>query len=246
MNTRRPLHHALLAIALATACGSLVLGAEGSPAAEADYWAPAPNATPAPGASSPPVSVVLCQPDTSGPAPEMIPGHTTNEAGVTMAAGPHGDALCAACNRHLEPPFGAANRATMAAQVAKGEAALMVLHHYDFAAGGAQLNYRGQQRLLKIALRSQRNPFPIIIEGTRHDPQLDSDRYASVVSQLALLPVPIPAQRVVIAPSPARPMDGVDAEIVHQNLLNRMYSGGDAVNSTAVPTGPTGTGDPSR
>lgn len=242
MNSRRPLHHALLAIALATACGSLVLGADadGNSIAEADYWAQA-SAAP-----SPPVSVIVCEPAVGGAASEFAPGHTANEAGAAVVVSPHADAPCAVCNRHPEPPFGAANRATMAAQVAKGEAALMVLHLYDFAPGGAELNYRGQQRLMKIALRGQRNPFPIIIEATRHDPQLDSARYASVVSQLGLLPVPIPAQRVVIASSPARPMDGVDAEIVHQNLLNRMYSGGDAVNSTGAPAGATGTGDPSR
>lgn len=242
MNSRRPLHHTLLAIALAIACGSLALGADGNWIAEADYWAQAP------GTPSPQVSVIVSEPAVGSPVGEIVPGHTTNDAGAASVASLHAEAPCAACNRHPEPPFGAANRATMAAQVAKGEAALMVLHHYDFAHGGVELNYRGQQRLMRIALRGQRNPFPIIIEATRHDPQLDSARYASVVSQLGLLPVPIPAQRVVIAASPARPMDGVDAEIVHQNLLNRMFSGGsgDGVNATAAPTGATGTGAPSR
>lgn len=133
------------------------------------------------------------------------------------------NATCSGCNVNPEPPFGTSYYATMQAQAAKGEAALMVLHHFDFVPCQGELNYRGRLQLQKIARRALQNPFPIIIEASQQDPKLDAARYAAVVSELAFSPVP--AERVVIGSSPARPMDGIDAELIHQNLLRLMEQG---------------------
>lgn len=131
--------------------------------------------------------------------------------------------MCSRCNVNPEPPFGTSYHAAMQSQIAKGEAALMVLHHFDFVPCQGELSFRGRLRLQEIARRALHNPFPIIIEASRHDPNLDAARHAAVIAELELMP--IPAERVVIGPSPARGMDGLDAELIHQNLL-RLTGGG--------------------
>ena len=145
--------------------------------------------------------------------------------------------MCSGCNVNPEPPFGTSYDATMQAQIAKGEAALMVLHHFDFVPCQGALNYRGRLQLQKIARRALHNPFPIIIEASRHDPDLDAARHAAVIAELAF--VPVPAERVVIGLSPARGLDGLDAELIHLNLL-RLTGGGIG----PAPTGGAGAGIP--
>lgn len=144
-------------------------------------------------------------------------GHSTEEC-VSES-----NAACAECNVNPEPPFGSSYYALMHSQIAKGEASLMVLHHFDFVPCQGELNYRGRLQLQKIVRRAVQNPFPIIIEATRDDPHLDAARRAAVISEMAFLP--IPEERVVIGLSPARAMDGIDAELVHQNLLRMTGSG---------------------
>lgn len=113
----------------------------------------------------------------------------------------------------------------------------MVLHHFDFVPCRGKLNFRGRRRLQKIARRALHNPFPIIIEASRHNPDLDAARHAAVLAELKLMPVP--ADRVVIGPSPARGLDGLDAELIHQNLLRQMGGG-----VGQAPTGGTTSGVP--
>lgn len=129
------------------------------------------------------------------------------------------DLLCSGCNVHPDPPFGASYHATMQAQVARGEAALMVLHQFDFLPGEPTLNHRGRLRLQKIAHLLPQNPFPVVIESSRDNRALDEARQAGVFSELASRPFPVPAERVVIGPSPTRGLDGLDAEVIHKNLL---------------------------
>lgn len=148
------------------------------------------------------------------------------------------NAMCSGCNVNPEPPFGASYHVTMQAQIAKGEAALMVLHHFDFVPCQGELTSRGRVRLQQLARRALHNPFPIVIEASPHDPDLDAARHAAVVWELALMPAL--ADRVVIGPSPARGMDGLDAELTHLNLL-RLTGGGvgqapTGGAATAVPT----------
>jgi len=146
-----------------------------------------------------------------------------------------GNAMCSGCNVNPEPKFGTSYHATMQAQIAKGEAALMVLHHFDFVPCKGELNFRGQLQLKKIARRALCNPFPIIIEASRHDPALDAARRATVLSELALTPVPM--ERVVIGSSPARGLDGLDAELIDQNLLRLMGGGGRKLQTEGVDSG---------
>lgn len=164
-----------------------------------------------------------------------LQGHSTEEC-VSES-----NAACAECNVNPEPPFGSSYYALMHSQIAKGEASLMVLHHFDFVPCQGELNYRGRLQLQKIVRRAVQNPFPIIIEATRDDPHLDAARRAAVISELAFLP--IPEERVVIGLSPARAMDGLDAELVHQNLLRMTGSG---FGQDSAPSGDAEAGGMSR
>ncbi len=155
------------------------------------------------------------------------------------AAAPSGP-LCPGCQTHPEPAFGTSFRAIMGAQVAKGDAARMVLYQYDFVRGQAALNYRGRLRLQKIARLAPQNPFPIIIEANRYDPELDAARQAQVVAELSWAAFPVPAERVVVGLSPERGLDGLDAVLVHQGLLNLGNIGGSA-GQTATPSSGMGT-----
>jgi hypothetical protein len=127
----------------------------------------------------------------------------------------------------------------MQAQIAKGEAALMVLHQFDFVPCKDRLSVRGRMQLRKIAERAAQNPFPIIIEARWEDPALDAARHTAVVAELSWLPCPVPAERVFIGPSLTRGLDGLDAEIIHQNLLNLTRGG---AGQSSAPAGGVGGG----
>lgn len=140
------------------------------------------------------------------------------------------------CNTHPDPVFGGSYYATMQAQISKGEAALMVLYHYDFEPGRAELNYRGRLQMHKNAQRMQRNDFPLVIEESRDNHELDIARYSHVISELASLSISIPPERVVIGRPTARGLDGLDAELVHENLLRQTIGGG--ASAPAPPVAP--------
>jgi hypothetical protein len=110
----------------------------------------------------------------------------------------------------------------------------MVLYQYDFVPCEGRLSVRGRMQLWKIAERAAHNPFPIIIEASRDDSALDAARHAAVVAELAGLPCPVAAERVFIGPSLTRGLDGLDAEIIHQNLLNQTRGG---AGQSAAPSG---------
>ncbi len=80
-------------------------------------------------------------------------------------------------------------------------------------------------RLNKIAQLLPRNAFPVVIQQSLENRNLDEARRRTVLRELAKTPFPVAEQRVVVGEPPARGLDGVDAEAIHQNLLNQMESG---------------------
>ena len=133
----------------------------------------------------------------------------------------HGRGNRATC----EPPLGFFMYAAVNTQIANGEAARMVLYHYDFIQANDQLNARGAARLNKIAQLLPQNPFPVVIQQSLENRVLDEARRRTVLRELAKKPFPVAEQRVVIGEPPARGLDGVDAEAIHENLLEQMKSG---------------------
>jgi hypothetical protein len=102
----------------------------------------------------------------------------------------------------------------------------MVLYRADFVEGCPTLTPRGRDQLAKIALLLPRNFCPLIIEPTLCAPELDRARVLEVVNELGHCGFAIPPQRVVIGPPPAVGLNGVEAGIIYNNLLNQTLSGG--------------------
>jgi hypothetical protein len=131
-------------------------------------------------------------------------------------------------------------------EVANGDAARMVLYHYDFLEGGDQLNPRGRYQLEKIAALLPQNFNPVIIEATPGAPGLDEARRVAVACVLACGPFPVPSERVVVGRPLAIPLQGVEAVIIYRNLLSNTESGGlrggGGIATGLGQTGTTGSG----
>ncbi|MCI0457427.1 MAG: hypothetical protein L0Z62_10700 [Gemmataceae bacterium] len=110
--------------------------------------------------------------------------------------------------------------------VANGEAARMVLYHYDFVDCSPALNLRGRDRLAQLAPLLTHNPFPIVIERTPWDPALAEARRLAVLSELGAAPFAVPPERVVIGLPAANGLRGVEAEVINGNLMRQTRSYG--------------------
>ena len=139
---------------------------------------------------------------------------------------------------HFVPtPFGESTRWHFGQQVANGMAAQMTLYHYDFGNaefGGdaAQLSPRGRRQLAKIADRLTAMPVPVIIEPTA-DPALNEARRQNVLRDLhQLFGYLAPPEQIIVGPSPAAGLPGIDAALIEQNRRQQMLQGG-----SATPTG---------
>jgi hypothetical protein len=142
------------------------------------------------------------------------------------------------CKRHLQEhflgypeefnewPLGEAAYAHARVQVTNGLAARMVFNHYDFVDGTSQLNYRGRDKLAMVAANLPTTFFPVVVERTPKEPGLDAARRDVLVAELARGTFPIPAQRVVIGPSLADGMTGVESLLIYQGQLQSVGLGG--------------------
>jgi hypothetical protein len=147
------------------------------------------------------------------------------------------------------PPLGHFVYLHAKTQVANGDAARMVLYHYDF--DGNQLSTRGEYQLEKIAAMLPRNFFPIVIEGTPHAPGRDEARRVAVLQALGRSSFPVPPERVVVGRPLAGGLRGVEAEKIYNNLIQQTISQGrtgvTGITGASVGggTGATGAGTPS-
>jgi hypothetical protein len=116
----------------------------------------------------------------------------------------------------------------------------MVLYHYDFEPGGSALTYRGKKQLGKMTQWLPGNSFPIIIEPTRENDVLGEARRRTVLKELSKQSFPVPEERVVVATPLSPGLDGIDAEVLHQNMLRKWMSGGMGASLSGSGTGDTG------
>lgn len=130
------------------------------------------------------------------------------------------------------PPFGESVRMHNQTQVANGEAARMVFYDFDFISGGEGLNLRGRDKLAQVAHLLPQTFYPIIVQRTPGWPELAESRRTAVLHELARGPFPVPPERVVIGPSIAIGLSGVEAEIVNQNMLQNTQNMGPPVTGT--------------
>jgi hypothetical protein len=137
----------------------------------------------------------------------------------------------------VRPPLGAALYNNNNVQVANGIAARMTLYRYDFVEGTDQLTLRGRDQLAKIQAQLPSTFFPIIIERTPNNPELEASRRLAVVTELSQGSFPVPAERVLIGAPSSLGLRGVDGELIYQNQLGRMALGGPPVSAYTGPGG---------
>jgi hypothetical protein len=141
---------------------------------------------------------------------------------------------CLGFEAEFEPaPFGASVYATYRNHVANGDAARMVLHHYDFVGDTAALNVKGQDQVAKIAAMLAHNGFPVIVERTPANPALADARRLTVLGQIGRAGLTIPAERVVVGAAIANDLRGLEAEIIYQNLLSQTRERGLVTGTTS-------------
>jgi hypothetical protein len=118
----------------------------------------------------------------------------------------------------------------MGAHVANGLASQMILYHFDFVDDGngstSELSDFGRQRLWTMAKMLKSNCFPIVIQRTPDNLELDANRRAYVLSLLASWSFPVPDERVVVGTPKHRGVSGEEAYLIHQNLLDQTQCGG--------------------
>jgi hypothetical protein len=154
------------------------------------------------------------------------------------------------CKRHLQEhflgfaeefnewPLGQAEYAHARTQAANGLAARMVFYHYDFVEGTSQLNFRGRDKLATVAAVLPTTFFPVVVERTTKvagleltqseakAAALDESRRSIILAELGKGSFPVPPERVVIGPSIAYGMTGVEALLIYGRQLSNLSSGG--------------------
>lgn len=138
------------------------------------------------------------------------------------------------------PPLGTSVSMHYETHVANGVAARMTVYDYDFIRGGDQLNVRGKDRVRQIAALMALNPFPVVVERMPYAPALADARRRAVLTELAAVMPRVPVERVMVGPPVAVPLQGVEAELIYQNLLLQTGSAGALPGTGAGPgTGTT-------
>jgi hypothetical protein len=121
-------------------------------------------------------------------------------------------------------PLGYDVHLSMQTQVVNGEAARMVLYHFDFVDHSSHLTLRGRDQLHKMAAMLDHNFFPIVIERTPCNPALAEARRMVVLHELANGPFPVPPMRVIVAQPEAIGLQGREANLIYLNMLRLTLS----------------------
>jgi len=130
----------------------------------------------------------------------------------------------------VQPQPGFYMNAHRTAQIARGHGAQLALYRYDFLEGdpatAAKLSPHGRQHLARIAELLLSTPFPLVIEQSPDNPDLDAARRAHVLTVLGSWSYAIDEDRVTVGRPEARGMSAEEATEIHENLLQQTRSGG--------------------
>jgi hypothetical protein len=138
-----------------------------------------------------------------------------------------------------EPPLGAMVQGFQMIQIANAQAARMGLYQYDFLPDSDQLNTRGKAQLARIGACLPMNGFPIFIDPTPSNPELDELRRQAAWRELALQHGPIPIERIVIGRPNIRGLDAPDALVIDRNRLGLTSSRGVGAGGGGASAGST-------
>lgn len=84
----------------------------------------------------------------------------------------------------LTYPLGAVSQAHYNVMQDNGEAADFVISELEFEPGGTALTYAGRDHILELSARMRETPFPVLIEPSGSDPNLDTLRREMVATIL--------------------------------------------------------------
>jgi hypothetical protein len=146
-----------------------------------------------------------------------------------------------------EPPLGAMVNAHQEVQIANGMAARTALYQYDFIPDSGQLNSRGKAQLAKIACWLTIDSFPVFVESTPNNVELDELRRQLVWREISSNFMAIPSEQVVVGRPDTRDLGAIDALLLDRNRLGLTASRGVSSSgtsgtstSTSGATGATG------
>ena len=123
------------------------------------------------------------------------------------------------------PPLGAAVNGSQMTQVAKGQAARMALYQYDFLPDSDQLNTRGKAELCRIAQWLPANNFPVFVESTPGNLELDELRRQTVLNEIGSICFAIPSERVIVGRPNIRGLNAAESLLIDRNRLSLIGRG---------------------
>jgi hypothetical protein len=124
----------------------------------------------------------------------------------------------------IEPPLGAYINRQFAVQVSKADAHRFTVYHSDFLPGTDLFSPIGASRFNLMYGRLAGWTGPIFVEWTPDRPELAESRRRAILATLAAAGNPLPAERVVIGPSPYPGGLGTEAIGNFNNMLGRSIS----------------------
>jgi hypothetical protein len=133
----------------------------------------------------------------------------------------------------VEPPLGYYVREQFSLEVAKADPHRFTLYRSDFLPGTDRFSPIGASRFNRMYTRATTAPDPLLVEWTPDEPGLAEARRQAVLATFQRAGKPIPAERVVIGPSPYPGAMGVEAGQNFGTLLTRSQTAG--VNYPVTP-----------
>jgi hypothetical protein len=149
------------------------------------------------------------------------------------------------CKRHLQEhflgypeefnewPLGYAVYANARTQISNAQAGHLVFYHYDFEDGTSRLNLRGQDKLARLGMYLPTSFSPVVVERTPKEAGLDESRRLALVTALGRGSFPVPEERIVIGPSFASDISGIEALPIYSNQVRSIASGGSITGGVA-------------
>lgn len=131
-----------------------------------------------------------------------------------------------------EVPFGTFTNMQLTRQMETGEAARLVLYHYDFVQDENGLTPRGKYQLAKMISMLSRCECSLVIQQANDDPELDEARRVAVLTELAQRGLPLAADRVIVGVPSVKGLQGIEAQSVNRNFQQNSESRGGSLRGT--------------